>query len=194
MDLKTFQVASPQPDAGGGLSHLSGPAAAIRQVLAAHFVEDCPHILEIGGHEQPITKFLRHTPHSVLSIDPKTPPFEAETLGGRPCRVRHLAKKFQEVEYDLAPRSYALVLLGYSMKPFGRQEPVGRLLLGLIDNARTVVLEYCPHLERAAEQVPTLLSRPNCRVLCSFDFELNDSAIAGSPFRAMRFVVLKPVC
>src|SRR5690606_30936388 len=129
------------------------PASEVRQVLAAHFVRDCPHILEIGGHIRPITSHLTHHPISVTSIDPKTPAFEAEELNGQPCRVRHVDKKFQQIAYDYAPRSYGLVLLGYSLKPFGQREPLGQLLFSLIDNARRVVIEYPPALDRAMSQV-----------------------------------------
>jgi hypothetical protein len=178
--------------AGKDLPHLSGPAAHIRQVLAAHFVRDCPHIVEIGGHIRPVTPFLTHHPLSVLSIDPKTPDFEAEELNGRPCRVRHVSKKFQEVEYDYAPRSYGLVLLGYSLKPFGKSDPLGKLLFSLIDNAKIVVIEYPPALERASSQVPQIIGRPTLSVLCSFELALNDAEIAGSPFANRHFYVLQP--
>jgi len=174
------------------LPHLSGPAASIRQVLAAHFVRDCPHIVEIGGHIRPVTDFLTHKPLSVLSVDPKTPPYEADTLHGHPCKVRHIARKFQEVAYDQAPLSYGLVLLGYSLKPFGRHEPLGQLLFSLIDNARVVVIEYSPQLERASSQVPSIVRRPNLTVHCSFELGLDDEAIAGSPYSRRRFYVLHP--
>ena len=96
----------------------------MRQVLAAHFVRDCPHIVEIGGHLRPVTDYLTHAPLSVLSVDPKTRP-RGRRAARQPCRVRHVARKFQEVDYDYAPRSYGLVLLGYSLKPFGSREPLG---------------------------------------------------------------------
>ena len=127
-----------------------------------------------------------------LSVDPKTPPLEADELHGRPCRVRHVSAKFQEVEYDYAPGSYGLVLLGYSLKAFGSREPLGQLLFGLIDNARTVILEYPPALERASSQVPSILSRPSLKVLCSLDITIDDAEIAGSPYARRRFHVLKP--
>jgi hypothetical protein len=174
------------------IPHLSGPGAAIRQVLAAHFVRDCEHIVEIGGHIRPVTDYLTHSPKSVLSVDPKTPAFEAEMLNGKPCRVRHVARKFQEVSYDYAPRSYGLVLLGYSLKPFGSREPLGQLLFGLIDNAKTVVLEYPPALERASSQVPEILSRPTLSQACGFEISIDDPAISGSPYAQRRFHVLKP--
>ena len=135
MELTTSNAAELAQTFPDNIPHLSGPGAAIRQVLAAHFVRDCPHIVEIGGHLRPVTDYLTHAPLSVLSVDPKTPPLEADELHGRPCHVRHVSAKFQEVEYDYAPGSYGLVLLGYSLKAFGSREPLGQLLFGLIDNA-----------------------------------------------------------
>lgn len=179
-------------DEGDSLPHLSGPAAAVRQVLAAHFLRECPHVIEIGGHLRPITPYLQHRPLSVLSVDPKTPSLEADTLNGHPCRVRHVARKFQEVEYDYAPRSYGLALIGYSLKPFGAREPLGALLHGLVDNARVVVIEHQPELARAVAQVPSILLRPTMRVHCSFDLTLDDDDIRDTPFARRRFHVLHP--
>ena len=189
MKLKTV---SPSSGAGQDLPHLSGPAAAIRQVLAAHFVRDCAHVVEIGGHIRPVTPYLTHRPVSVLSVDPKTPDFEADELNGHPCRVRHISRKFQEVEYDYAPRSYGLVLLGYSLKPFGSRAPLGQLLFSLIDNAKTVVIEYPPELDRASSQVPQIVARPTLSIHCSFELVLNDEKIADSPFAKRQFYVLHP--
>lgn len=192
MNLKPFEAVPPSDGAGQDLPHLSGPAAAIRQVLAAHFVRDCPHILEIGGHRRPVTGYLTHAPLSVTSIDPKTAEYEAEELNGRPCRVRHIARKFQDVELDLAPRSYGLVLLGYSLKPFGRREPLGELMFSLLDNAGVVVIDYAPELERAASQVPAILSRSTLISHCSFELKLEDPEIAATPYARRRFHVLHP--
>ncbi|MBX3596145.1 MAG: hypothetical protein KF874_01110 [Rhizobiaceae bacterium] len=174
------------------LPHLSGPAAEIRQVLAAHFVRDCENIVEIGGHIRPITSYLTHTPKSVLSVDPKTPDYESSELNGKPCHVRHLSRKFQEVEYDFSPFSYGLVLLGYSLKPFGKREPLGQLLFSLIDNAKVVVIEYPPELERATSQVPEIIARPSLKMHCNFALDLHDAAIEDSPYTRRLFYVLHP--
>ncbi|MGE0212840.1 MAG: hypothetical protein AB7S41_14180 [Parvibaculaceae bacterium] len=177
---------------GVEIPHLSGPAALVRQVIAAHFLADCEHVVEIGGHLRPVTPFLSHGPESVLVLDPKVVPYESNELNGRPCRVRHLARKFQEVEFDFKPRTYGLVLLGYSLKPFGQREPLGELLFGLIDNARVTVIEYPPALERASSQVPFIIARPTTRVRCSIGLTLNDPEIAGSPYAERLFYVLDP--
>ena len=65
-------------------------------------------------------------------------------------------------------------------------------MFGLIDNAGTVILEYPPALERASSQVPSILSRPSLKVLCSLDITIDDAEIAGSPYARRRFHVLKP--
>lgn len=174
------------------IPHLAGPAAMVRQVVAAHFVSDCPHIVEIGGHLAPVTPFLTHGPDSVVVVDPKVEPCEAEELYGRPCKVRHIARKFQEVSFDAPRGEYGLVLLGYSLKPFGSREPLDESLFSLIDNARTVVLEYPPALERAARQVPHILARPTAKVRCTIEFTLDDPQIHGSPFARRRLMVLDP--
>jgi len=178
---------------GVEIPHLSGPAALVRQVIAAHFLADCEHVVEIGGHLRPVTPFLSHGPRSVLVVDPKVVPHEAEELHGRPCRVRHVDRKFQEVSFDLEPGSYGLVLLGYSLKPFGRREPLGELLFGLIDNARVTVIEYPPALDRASSQVPSIVERPTTRVRCKIGLSLHDPEIAGSPYAERLLYVLDPI-
>ena len=185
-------MTSPAASESIEIPHLSGPAAMVRQVVAAHFVSDCRHVVEIGGHLRPVTRFLTHAPESVVVVDPKVEPLEAEELNGRACKVRHIARKFQEVSFDAPGGEYGLVLLGYSLKPFGRREPLGEALFSLIDNARTVVLEYPPALERAANQVPHILARPSLKVRCTIDFTLDDSQIRGSPFARRRLIVLDP--
>ncbi len=184
--------ASPQNGAAANLPHLSGVGSSIRQVVAAHFLRDCPHILEIGGHAQPITGYLTHKPLSVVSVDPKTEALEAEELNGSPCRVRHVPQKFQEIDYDYEAGSYGLVLLGYSLKPFGNRDPLGKLLFSLIDNAKTVIIDYAPELERAASQVPHIVNRPTLSLRCMFDLRLHDEEIAGTPYADRRFYVLDP--
>jgi hypothetical protein len=192
MDAQTIENASALVGTGKELPHLSGPAAAIRQVLAAHFVRHCPHIVEIGGHIRPITPYLTHRPLSVLSVDPKTDPYQSDTLHDFPCSVRHLNRKFQDVEFDYSPGSYGLVLLGYSLKPFGRRDSLGDLLFSLIDNAQVVVLEFPPELERASSQVSQILARPGLHVECSLEILLNDDAIRGSAYARRLFYVIKP--
>jgi hypothetical protein len=174
------------------LPHLSGPAAAVRQVLAAHFVRGFPHIVEIGGHLRPITQFLTHRPVSVLVVDPKTPPCEFHELDGRPCHVRHMNRKYQDVEFAYEPGSYGLVLLGLSLKPFGNRGAVEGRLLSLMDNAGVTVIDYPPVLERAASQIGAFIERSSLEVILSLELNLNDAMIRASGFARRRLFVLKP--
>ena len=131
--------------------------AAIRQVLAAHFVRDCPHIVEIGGHLRPVTDYLTHAPLSVLSVDPKTrrsrPTTAWPAVPCAPC-----AAKVPGGRVRLCAGSYGLVLLGYSLKPSAAANRSANCSFRLIDNAKVVVIEYPPALERATSQVPSILS------------------------------------
>jgi hypothetical protein len=191
--IQSILEAVPEPGgADTGLAHLAGPASPVRQVIAAHFLRDFAHIVEIGGNRMPITGFLTHRPLSVLSVDPHTEPFEAETLNGAPCRVRHVALKFQEVSFDLAPRSYGLALIGFSLRGFGGRDPAGDVLFRLLDNAGVVVIDYAPALERAASMIPAILSRPALSSELAVDMTLADPAISNSPFAARRLIVLRP--
>ena len=190
LNTKDAGPVSEPVDTGKYIPHLAGLGANMRQVFAAHFMRDCDHVLEIGGHIRPVTPYLTHNPLSVTSVDPKTEAYEASELNGKPCRVRHIPAKFQQIDYDYAPGSYGLVLLGYSLKPFGRRDPLGDLLFSLIDNAKTVIIEYAPELERAASQVPHIVSRPSVRIRGLFDLHLHDPEIAGTPYADRRFYVL----
>ncbi|MBB5534524.1 hypothetical protein [Rhizobium giardinii] len=190
VNLKDAAAVSEAPGAGKDIPHLAGLGATMRQVFAAHFLRDCPHVLEIGGHIRPITPYLTHHPLSVTSLDPKTEAYEAHELNGKQCHVRHIQAKFQQIDYHYQPGSYGLVLLGYSLKPFGHKDPLGALLFSLIDNARTVVIEYAPELERAASQVPHIVSRPTVTIRGQFDLRLHDPEIADTPYAARRFYVL----
>ena len=174
------------------IPHLSGPASLVRHAMAAHFVTDCAHIVEIGGHLRPVTPYLTHRPQSVTVIDPKVVPYCAAELNGHPCRVRHVAKKFQDVDIAAPPGEYGLIILGCSLKPYGAKEPVGEALFQLIDRAKVTVIEYSPALERAASQVPHLLDRGTLTVRCTIDLTLDDELICGSAYAVRRFSVLDP--
>ncbi len=187
------EASTPPAGADPRLPHLAGAAAPIRQVIAAHFLRDFRHIVEIGGHRLPITFYLTHNPESVLSVDPGSEPYEADMLNGRPCRVRHLARKFQDVAFDVAPRSYGLALLGFSLRPLGLRPAMHEILFRLVDNAGLIVIDYPLANPRSVEQAETILSRPGFRTDVGVDLTLSDDIIAGSPFARRRLAVLRPV-
>lgn len=180
------------PVSPAGMPHLSGPAADVRQAMAAHFVDGFSNIVEVGGHLRPVSGFLRHVPDSFICIDPKSKPFESDKLNGKPCRVRHIARKFQDVDLDLMRGSYGLVFVGYSLKAFGSQDAVGLKLFSLIDNSAVTVLEFSPNLQRASEQMQYLLTRPDMEIVCSLDFAIQDGSFEKTEYSVRRLVVLRP--
>ena len=173
------------------LPHLSSPAAALRQVLAAHAVRSCAHIVEIGGAGLPITGFLTHHPETVTVIDPKIPDFSATMLNDAPCHVRHLAAKLQEVE--IAPSGpYALVLLGLSLKPFGRRGATPPELLALAAGAEVLVIDYALDLERAQGQIGALTATRSAPPTIDLALTINDETLSAAGFDRRRFLVFGP--
>ncbi len=181
---------------GVTLPHLSGPAAAIRQAIAAHFLTGCAHVVEVGGAGLPISRFLTHRPESVTVIDPKIEPFAAETLYGHPCRLRHIAAKVQDHQAlvdempDLEPGGYGLVLLGLSLKPRGSRPALDDGLLALAREAHIVVIDYALNLERATAQIPVLLNLDRHEIVVDMEMRLKDANLTDSPFRDRRLIVL----
>lgn len=175
------------------IPHLAAPILTARHALAAHFLRDCAHIVELGGYRTPITGFLTHQPQSVLSIDPKIEPLERDELNGAACRVRHIPRKFQQVDIELAPYSYGLVILGYSLKPFGDRQPDTDQLFELADHARRTVIDYMIDLRRPEAQLPHLLGRGTLRQVHRIDMQFHDEDIGGQPPANRRFLVLEPV-
>jgi hypothetical protein len=175
------------------IPHLAAPVLTARHALAAHFLRGCPHIVEIGGYKTPITAYLTHQPQSVLSVDPKIEPLQRDELNGAPCRVRHVARKFQQVTMDLEAYSYGLVMLGYSLKPYGERQPDADQLFGLIDLAARTVIDYMIDLARPEAQLPRLLGRGTLSEVHRIDMQFHDAVIGGQPPANRRLLVLEPV-
>jgi hypothetical protein len=175
----------------GGLGHLEGPGSQLRQALAAHSCRGFATVVEIGGYLNPISDHLVHGAHAVWVVDPKITPLETTATGG--CAVRHIAAKYQAVDFSGLSRPYALVMLGYSMKPHGRSAAVDPKLLSLVDGAGRVIIEWANALERATSQVPALLSRPGFATICRMTSRIEDGVIDRTPYAERTFVVLDRV-
>ncbi|HEV7257992.1 MAG TPA: hypothetical protein VGN82_09430 [Bosea sp. (in: a-proteobacteria)] len=187
--VKTSNLAA--PSSGIVLPHLASPPAAMRQVLAAHAVRHCAHIVEIGGAGLPITGFLTHRPESVTVIDPKIPEFSGMSLNGTPCRLRHHAAKLQEIE--IAPAGpYALIMLGLSLKPFGAHGATPPELLALAADADVLVIDYALSLERAQGQIGALTAARMAPPIIDLGLTINDDAMRAAGFDRRRFLVFGP--
>ena len=174
------------------LPHLAGGGASVRQAIAAHFLRDCVHIVEIGGAGAPITDFLTHAPRSVTVIDPKITPFEAATLRGAPCRVRHVAMKLQAHIFEQTDGALGVALLGLSLKPLGSRPAVSDALVALLRRASVVVIDYAPALERAVAQAPALIEAARLSAVVSIDLSITDGVIEQSDYARRKLLVLRP--
>jgi hypothetical protein len=179
-------------EGNGLLPHLAGAGAPLRQVLAAHCLKGCRHVVEIGGAGLPITDFLTHDPESVTVFDPKIAPQTRDRLNGRPCRVQHRAMKIQRAAVEEFERLPALgvVMLGLSLKPLGRHAAVDESLEALVDAARIVVIEHSLSLDRALDQAPLLIRRPGLRLLLEVDLSIRDGVVDAAGHGERRFMVL----
>ena len=189
-------------------NHLLTEAAQARYVLAAHYVEDCAHIVEIGGSRTPITRFVKRPPESILVLDPKMQAFHAETLRGLPCRVDHLRRTFQAHDFALPAGSYGLVILGLSLKHFAdlpasesdpnapahipADAPDWRKLIGLIDNARISVIEHPVGWELGEREIDAILAQTATRVKLELVLDLGENEGEDTPYPRRRLLVLEP--
>ncbi|CAD5279107.1 conserved hypothetical protein [Bosea sp. 62] len=169
------------------LPHLGSPAAALRQVMAAHLLLRCDHIIEIGGAGLPITGYITHRPVTVTVVDPKIVSFAGESLNGAPCRVRHVRAKLQQLDLEAPQSPFGLVLLGLSLKPFGDDEAIDARLLSLVRAADVLILEHAHSLERVRGQVPALLAARQDRPAIDLDLTINDAALVQAGYQRRRF-------
>lgn len=190
--------AEPDPEADGRdappgvrLPHLASPAACLRQVLAAHAVRGCTDIVEIGGAGLPLTHYLTHAPRSVTVIDPKIPAFSAGRLNGHPCEIRHIPAKLQTVALEPGP-GLALVLLGLSLRPFGRTSATPPQLLALAEAAQVLVIDYALDLPRAQGQIGDLMATRREPPLIDLALTIDDAGLREAGFDRRRFLAYGP--
>ncbi len=174
--------------AGSLLPHLASPAAALRQVMAAHLLRSCAHIVEIGGAGRPITGFLTHQPASVTVVDPKIEAFSAPSLNGAPCRVSHVPAKLQQLALPPPPPPFGLVLLGLSLKPFGAGETIDAGLLALIRAADVLVIDHALRLARARDQIGPLLAARTDAPTISLELKIDDPALVEAGYEHRRLL------
>lgn len=113
-------------------NYLASEVFRSRYILAAHYLRDCRHVIEIGGYKTPIDGFLTHRYESVTVIDPLVEPLERK-------RVRRVAGDYREFDFSFAPAGeYGLVMLGFDL-------PLSDQLYSLANGARTTIVEFPEH-------------------------------------------------
>jgi len=179
-------------DDGTTLQHLQGPAAAVRQAIAGYALCGVEHVIEIGGAGLPITRFLRPVPLSVTVIDPKITPLESDTLDGQPCRVRHVARKFQASAVDIPEGRLGVAMIGLSLKGLGGQPAVTAALVELCRRAERVVIEHSLTLDRALGQLPDIVREARLETIWSVKLELADGIIETAGQGRRQLLVMRP--
>ena len=177
--------------------YLDTEALQTRYVLAAHFVRNARNIVEIGGYrDNLITRFLTgtHDSVSVFSLDAEFETFEADTLNGAPCRVRHVGDYFQN--YTLPNERLGVIVLGIEI--LGGFDP----LCDLLSHADVAVIEVPIDHAPSVECLGSILLRTNLRVAVQINLDLSpNEAIIGDelaktnmnkPFWKRNVYVLRP--
>ena len=148
--------------------YLDTEALQSRYVLAAHFVRHARNIVEIGGYrDNVITRFLTgtHDSVSVFSLDAEFETFEAETLNGAPCRVRHVSDYFQN--YTHPTESLGVIVLGIEI--LGDFDP----LCNLLSNAEAAVIEVPIDHAPSVDCLGAILQRTSLRVAVQINLDLS---------------------
>jgi hypothetical protein len=135
--------------------YLSTNEAKSRCVIAAHYLNECDNLVEIGGYLTPIHEFLSPAGQEIWVFDPKLPEKDF-SLGMAPAiQVRQRPLRFQAAKMPFKAGSYGLVLLGCSLK-FDKKDPADKIeglgkLREWAQNAKVIVLEYAKDWEPARE-------------------------------------------
>lgn len=182
------------PEGFPDMDYLTTEAAQTRCVIAAHFVRDCPHVVEIGGFRTPVSLYLTGVHESVTVFDPLMREYEADSLNGAPCRVRHVSRSFQEAGIDFEPGSYGLVMLGASLKHFSgdpkEQERQWDRLAAMVTGAGVAVIEAAVDWRLGRAALDRLGSLPSLRTRVCLDMDLSHNAGMDSDHCRRRLLVL----
>jgi hypothetical protein len=136
--------------------YLRSEAFSVRNVLAAHFVRDCPTVIEIGGWHTPIDRYLTGHQSSVVVVDPFIREATRDELNGRPCCVRHVRARFQDLGWTVRAPDYGLVILGLDLEGLSGDDE--QALFELVRRARTTVIEFPTSWDPSREQYARLLA------------------------------------
>jgi hypothetical protein len=150
--------------------YLRSEAFSMRNVLAAHFVRDCPTVIEIGGWHTPIDRYLTGRHASVVVIDPFIREAARDELNGHPCHVRHVRSRFQDLTWSVREPDYGLVILGLDLEGLSGDDE--QTLFELVRHARTTVIEFPTSWGRSREQYERLLAGSGADVLACTRLDL----------------------
>lgn len=135
------------------LNYLKAPCFEERHKQAIDWTQDCEFIIEIGGGAKPISQFIKDRP--VIVIDPII----------RSCndgRIMHIGQKFENWEgipLELQGKPYAVVILGLALDHMSESGWIN--LYGLINGAKTAIIEYSSTYRQAEAQFKKIKKNTN---------------------------------
>ena len=183
------------PLAYSDMDYLLSEAAQTRSVIAAHFVRDCPHVLELGGFKTPISQFLGGRHQSVTVVDPLMREYESPSLNGFPCHVRHISQPFQNAELNMSGE-YGFVMLGASLKYFNEdsehKQREWQMLVNLVTAARVAVIEAALDWPLGKGILDRMQDIPGMQPRASIDLDLSANPGMDPDHYRRRLLVLSP--
>lgn len=158
--------------------YLQNPVLQVRQVLAAHFLREYRHIVEIGGYKNPMTRFVTHEFDELVVIDPLIEKYEAFEREGRPCSVRHLPIDLGE--FEIGPwlqKRFACVFCGMDLNRVDKSPAewlasVCQFLL-LLSHAELGVIEYPMNWQPSVKLFNVVLSILQPRLAADIRIDLS---------------------
>jgi Methyltransferase domain len=191
------RLASPPPILPTRWKYLESNAFQTRSMIAAHFVHDCPVIIEIGGAKSSIDKFLGRGRGRVIVIDPLIR--ESWHLAGSADErdVWHVRARFQDVRLNVHhPGEYGLVLLGLDLQDMSPANY--RDLFDLVNESRVTVIEFSPSYQEGVAQFDRICANTKTRERfhCRLDLSENEFGDMEDswPLRCDREIhVLEPI-
>ena len=154
--------------------YLASKAFATRYVIAAHFVAPCRSVIEIGGSNTSIDRFLTGHHDSVVVLDQMIRESSRTELNGKPCTLAHVRARFQDVDWNVPPGTdYAMVMMGLELHGFESHHY--EKLFQLVNGARVTVIEFSPSFEPVRKQFELIRSSTNTKVTFQMQFNLENN-------------------
>jgi hypothetical protein len=151
-------------------NYMASDVFQARYLVAANYLRNCSHVLEVGGCSTPITNYLRGGHESVTVVDPLVEPVHTDTLNNRPCVVRHIPLKVQD--YTPTGNENGFAALGMPQLPL---DPV----LSIMRGCDVSVLEFPPAFLPSCLMFKAVLDSGHFDVSARIVFDLSKNEVGN---------------
>lgn len=178
------------------MDYLITEAAQCRYVIAAHFLRECSHVIEIGGFKTPITQYLTGTHESVTVYDPLMQDRTENHLNGQRCQVRYISESFQDAKLEVGSGTYGLIMLGLSLKHFSddpeQAEQQWSKLISMVTSAKLAVIEAALDWHLGKQALDKISTVPQLHQRVSLDIDMSANPNMDPDHFRRRLLVLEP--